>query len=532
MRKLCCLICALSFAGLGFAEETKDREFVTAFLPSEIHLNPLNSFSSTEAQIYTAIYEGLVTYNPASLDPTPGVARTWEVSEDGRTYTFRLRENAKYWNGDPVTAQDFKNSWLKFLDPASKAEYSFLYDVIEGARDYRTGKNDDPESVKIRVLSPTRLQVVLEEPAAHFLKVLCHHSFLPIHPSLLDTKDWDSLPGIMGNGPYAIEKRTPDRMLLRKSSRYWDAEQVKIERLRLEFVNDPLVTTQRFNDYDVHWVADGMILDKVLYKDTIIVNPLFATQYFYFSNRDKPWNDARVRRALALFLPWKNIRSTEYQFIPAQTLVPPIPKYPTPAVIAAPDRKEALELLAEAGFPDGKGLPKIVLKIPEGEENKRIAALMAASWKESIGQEAEIIVSDFSTYYDALKKGDYTLGTVTWIGDFADPLTFLQMWTSHSNLNDGKYSEETYDGLVKKSLGQSGEIRYNTLSEAESLLLKGAEVLPISHSPAVNLIDLQYVSGWFQNPLDIHPFKYLSFAPFKPLPGVVLRGEEGRLSSK
>jgi peptide/nickel transport system substrate-binding protein/oligopeptide transport system substrate-binding protein len=517
----------LCSAILLFSEETPpNRELVVAFVPTEINLNPLNSFTSTEAQVYTALYEGLVTYDPLSLEPLPGVARSWEISPDGKTYTFRLRDDAKYGNGDPVTAQDFKNSWLRFLDPKTNAEYSFLYDIIQGAEEYRTGANPDPESVRIKVLSATRLQVVLEEPATHFLKILCHHSFLPIHPTLLQKTAWNSLPEIVNNGPYLIEKRDTDHMLLRKNPYYWDAKQVKVEYIRLLFVDDPNGTTGRFNDYEIHWVSEGMSLDKVVYQDTIIINPLFSTQYFYFSNLEKPWNDGRVRRALALLVPWPAIRSTDFYFIPAKTLVPPIPKFPSPEAIEASNPQEALRLLEEAGYPRGAGLPKIVIKLSEGDGTRRAAALMAAAWKE-IGIDSEIITYQYPEYFKVLKTGDYTLGTISWIGDFADPLTFLQMWTQSSNLNDGKFSDMEYEELLKKSMGQSGEDRYKTLSRAESIILKTAQVLPLSHTPAINLIDLHYISGWYRNPLDIHPFKYLSFAPFKPLPGVVRADRNG-----
>lgn len=503
-----------------FAEASLGRELVVAFMPSEINLNPLRSFTSTEAQIYNALYEGLVTYDPATLDPIPGTARSWDVSPDGKTYTFRIREDANYGNGDPVTAADFRNSWLKFLDPEIKAEYSFLYDIIEGAREYRTGENPDPASVAIRELSPKRLQVVLEEPATHFLKILCHHSFVPVHPAMLEQAVWNDLPEIINNGPYVIKERTPGYILLARNPHYWDTPGVKTELIRILFLSDPEETTRRFNDYEIHWVTEGIALDRVLHQDTIIVNPLFATGYFYFSNTRKPWNDGRVRRALALLAPWDLIRSSDYQFIPATTLVPPVPRYPSPEKIEAVNRQEALRLLEEAGYPGGKGLPKVIFRLPEGEGTRRIAALMAAAWKE-LGIDSEINTHSYPAYFDVLKAGDYTLGTITWIGDFADPLSFLQMWTTSSNLNDGRYSEAEYDALIKKSMGQSGEERYKTLSAAESLILAGAQVLPVSHSPAINLVDLHYIDGWYRNPLDIHPFKYLAFAPYKDLPGVV-----------
>jgi peptide/nickel transport system substrate-binding protein/oligopeptide transport system substrate-binding protein len=147
---------------------------------------------------------------------------------------------------------------------------------------------------------------------------------------------------------------------------------------------------------------------------------------------------------------------------------------------------------------------------------------MAQAWMEKLGVPVKIDVVPFSQYFDALKKDDYGVGFSTWIGDFADPYTFLQMWRKDSNLNDARYDDSDYEDLMEKSMQEDGEERFGTLAEAEKLLLDRGAVLPISYSPALNIIDMSEVDGWFPNALDIHPFKYLSFKEFKPLPGVVL----------
>jgi peptide/nickel transport system substrate-binding protein/oligopeptide transport system substrate-binding protein len=510
-------------ARAGAQDRPPNTEFVVAYAPAELVFNPLKSYASTEAQIFTAMYEGLVSYDPSSLDPVPAVARFWDVSPDGRTYTFHLRWNARYVNGDTVTAEDFRAGWLKFLDPRAEAEYSFLYDIIQGARDYRTGVNADPESVGIKALSPSVLQVVLEEPATHFLKVLCHHSFLPIHPSMLAHEDWNSLPEIIGNGAYRLVRRDAEQILFEKNPHYWDAASVKIPTLRIVFIEDSGETIRRFNDYDIHWVAGTPTLDGILYQDTIIINPLFATSYFYFANSAPPWNNEKIRRALALLIPWDKVRSKSFQFLPAHTLVPSIPRYPAPETITEAKKEEALALLLDSGFPEGRGLPPLLIKIPEDAESRRLASVMAGAWKDQ-GIKSEIKAYPVSRYFEELKDSGFTLAAMTWIADFADPLAFLQMWTSSNNLNPGKYTDPAYDELIRKSMGQSGEERYKTLSAAESVLLKTAQVLPVGHNPAINLIDLQFIDGWYRNPLDIHPFKHCAFAPYKPLKGVVRLG--------
>ena len=311
-------------------------------------------------------------------------------------------------------------------------------------------------------------------------------------------------------------------MVLTRNERYWDRRNVRVPRLRFVFSDDYEQTTRAFNDGAVHWVAGGMSLDQVAQPRSIVVNPMFATSYYFFVADRKPWDDPRIRRAMALLLPWDRIRDPELHFAPTATLVPLIPGYPEVTGIAEQDLDEAFELLDQAGFPEGRGLPQPVLRIPGGIESHRVANLMRESWKEYLGLDSRVEEIEYPDYFDSLSQDrHYTVATVSWIGDFADPLTFLQMWTSRSNLNESGFANADYDRIVRDGAALRGSERFEELSRAERMLLDTAVVLPISNSPAVNLIDLSIVDGWFPNPLDIHPFKHLRLLGISPAPGVV-----------
>ena len=498
-------------------------EFVMSLGETEISLNPISSYTASEAQVYTALFEGLVTYHPLTLEPIPGVARTWTVSNDGRRWTFQLREDARYDNGDPVIAQHFRDTWLALLDPEAESAYSFLFDVIEGAEEYRRGRNTDPDSVGIRPISGTELVVELNSPATHFLDILCHHSFVALHPEMVSYGD-DVMPDqVVSNGPYTLVSADENELVMEQNEQYWDASEVSIPNLRIRTVDDPETITEAFNRGSVQWLAGGWNLDAVETRSHIVVNPLFATSYFFFRADEEPWQDDNVRRAMALLLPWVEIRSDEIYFTPAQALVPTIPFYENPDGIVEQNRDEALRLLSEAGYPRGEGLPDVTVTIPGGEDNIRITDLFASAWEEELGIEVVVTTVPYPRYFDALEGDNYTLGTISWIGDFADPLTFLQMWTSGSNLNDSGYSNAEFDELITQSLSQRGTTRFATLAAAEALLLDTAVVLPIAHSPAVNVIDTQRISGWHPNPLNVHPFKHLAFAALAPIPRVADR---------
>ena len=498
-------------------EKQSREELVVAFSGTEPELNPLKAFQADEAQIFTALFEGLFTYHPFSLEPVPALAESWTISEDKRTWTFKLRESARYWNGDPVLASHFRDSWLSMIEPAADAPYSSLFDFIEGAKDFRLGKNRDPRKVAVSTQGERTLVVTLASPAAYFPRVLCHHSFAPLHPKMLENTDW-STGAIISNGPYYIVDRTKDSLSMVRNELYWDAKSVKIPRLTIRFGDQPTDAAALYDSGRAQWLAGDVDLDALKDKRGVSVNAMFATHYYFVRSDTEPWNDRRVRRALALALPWQDIRKEH--LLPAPTLVFPIPGYPKLDGMTASDTEEAKKLLSEAGYPAGKGIPELVIRITPSKDAGRIAELMANAWKTDLGIQVKVEVIPFDGYYQSLKRSGYVVGSSTWIGDFADPYTFLQMWRADSNLNDARYRDDEYESLVERSLAEEGETRYKTLSEAEKLLLEGGVVLPISYTPAVNVIDTDEIDGWYANPLDIHPFKYLEYAAYKPLPGV------------
>lgn len=506
-------------------QERRDQgssEFVIAFLRGGVQLNPIHSFTATEAQIYSGLYEGLVSYHPMTMEPVPAVAERWEISEDRLVYTFHLREDARYSNGDRVRASHFRDTWFEFIDPDTDAAYNFLFDIIEGVREYRSGRVTSRDEVGIRAIDDSTLEIRLRRPGTHFLRILCHHAFVPVHPDLLPVVDWSSIDEIPGNGPYSLVSRSDEEFVADVNPYYWDRDEVAIDRMRFLFTEDDDDTvTDRFNRGEIDWVTANMDLSAVQFPETIVVNPLFATTYYFIRSDVEPFSDPRVRRALALLLPWDELRSRDIHFIPTSTLVPSIPFYPELEGITAPSEDEALGLLAEAGYRLGVRLPAITIHIPQGQEAARVAGLMEDAWESALEVSVDIEVTPYPEYFDVVGESDFTVGTISWIGDFADPLTFLQMWISDSNVNDAGFVDPRFDELIDQSMLETGEARYEILAQAEAILLDSGTVLPISHSPSINLIDLEVVDGWFPNPLDIHPLRYLSFSGRAAAPGVI-----------
>jgi peptide/nickel transport system substrate-binding protein/oligopeptide transport system substrate-binding protein len=489
-----------------------------------VELDPRKSYIASEAQLFTGLYEGLFSYHPISLEPVPGAAEKWEVSEDKKTWTFTIRDNAAYWNGDTLRAEDFRAAWISLLNPKRESPYSGLFDVIQGARDYRTGKVSDPAAVGIKTGGDKTLIIQLASPASFFPLMLCHHSFSPVHPSMLEKEDWSAAPPL-SNGPFYILEQDVsddglDKLVLTKNSHYWDSRRLNLNRITILYAEDDDEAAALWNSGQARWIAGNVNLETLTDRSGITVNPMFATYYYFIRSSEKPWTDHRVRRALVLALPWETLR--EGYYLPATTLIYPIQGYPQVEGLTLTDADESLRLLEEAGFPHGEGLPELVLRISPSPDAARIAELMALAWKEKLGANVRIEVVPHRQYLNSLKEDGYTVGSSSWIGDFADPYTFLQIWRRDSNLNDARLDDADYEALIEKSMIQEGAERLATLAEAEKLLLDRGTIIPISYSPAVNIVDTGELDGWYPNALDIHPLKYLAFKGFRPLPGVAL----------
>ena len=487
----------------------RERTLVVAYPPQQFSLDPLHTFSTTEAQLFTAVYEGLVAYDPITLNPVAGQAERWEISRDRRTYTFYLRPDARFSNGDPLHAEDFRMSWLRILDPGAAAEYSFLFDVIEGVAEYRSGALADPDQVGIRALSDRVLEVKLAEPADHFLKVLAHHSFSAIHPGYIGALNWDRAGQLIGNGPFRVTSWTDQEMRLERNEFYWGRSQVELDRLIVRFYEDSGEITRRFLQGEIHWA--NWWANSAELRPYVVANPLFATTYFYFRSDSEPFDDERVRNGLALLLPWHEIRSPEAAYFPSDTLVPDIADYPEVIGIREQDIRRGLQLLGKAGYSGGRGLPPINIKVAAGSVAVRVAQIMQEAWEGQLGVEVAVQEFPYRDLIEEIRAGDFTLAHQTWVGDFADPLTFLQMWMRSSNLNDAAYFNRQYDRAVTRALRTAGNERLPALASAEQMLLEEAVILPISHMVAFNLVSQGRIDGWYPNALDIHPFRFIRF---------------------
>ncbi len=498
-KKLALLLCLIGVVVSASAQIAETQKEFTLIMTSSIpDLNPHTASYSNEAQVLTGLYEGLFTYNPISLKAEKGLISSYKISRDKKTWSFTLRENIYFSDGTQITAESIKKSWLALLSLGDEAPYASLLDCIKGAAAYRkgTGSADD---VKI-IVSGNKITLRLSTPVAYLDRLLCHHAF-----SAVSEKE-----GVY-SGAYVVDYATDEEIHMTKNPYFYGADHVYIPSIKLILSSNADENTFLFNTGNAHWLMDDFVSDDIYNKDAIYDSVLFGTEYLLFVLNSEPLKNPLVRNALLAAVPWDDIR-TMFN-IPADTLVFPITDYPDIPGIGDTDIELSKELLEEAGYPDG-GF-SVVFEIPESEFLSYIAEELKKAW-EPLNVTLEIKLKKPTTYYGT----NYSTGDIflySWIGDFSDPITFLELFKSDSNLNVTKWKSEEFDRLLDEANYITNQAkRYEKLAEAEQLMLDDAVIIPLCYLITENCIDLTEIGGWFPNSLDIHPFKYLYFREPEP----------------
>ena len=287
---------------------------------------------------------------------------------------------------------------------AQEAPYSFLLDGVKGAKEYRTGVSTDPETVGITAEDEATLVVKLITPADHFLKILCHHAFSPLHRSIREAiRKGEEVPGL-GNGPFYQYNQNEEGITFLRNELYWDVKNVNLKEIHFIYNDDEAKEAELFNQGKLHWSMGNILLDDVENRESIVINPLFATTYYFFSSKTPPFDNPEIRRALALLLPWEEIRSADYFYTPAVTLIPTLDQYPEAQGIRAQNTEEADKLLAQAGYPGGRGLPELVLLLPQGLKGSRTTELIFKSWADTLETNVRLEYLPSDLYYSALSE--------------------------------------------------------------------------------------------------------------------------------
>ncbi len=479
-----------------------------------------------ENKIVNALFEGLVAEGPTGSDTVGGVAERWEITPDGRVYTFFLRTTAKWSNGDPITAQDFVASYRRMLTPSLGAEYAYKLHHVVGAEAYNKGELKDFTQVGFAAPDAHTLRITLKHRTPFLIEAMKHYSWFPVHLPTVEKfgglarkgSAWTRPENLVGNGPFVLKEWRPNqRIVVSRSATYWDREKVKLE--TINFLPTESIDTEermfrtgqldRTNELPNAKIATYQRDYAASYRQ----DPYFGV-YFYRVNVTKaPLNDKRVRRALALAIDRESLvrNVTRGGQQPAYNFCPPSPQFTSGARIEG-DLAEAKRLLAEAGFPGGKGFPKVDILYNTSENHRAIAEAIQQMWRTRLGVEIGLANQEWKVYLDSQDTLNYDLCRAGWIADYTDPNTFMDMWVTGGGNNDTGWSNASYDALVRESLAAGSEAeRLAIYQRLEKILADELPVIPIYFYTRVFAVNpkLRYVP----NAIDNRSWKFVEFLP-------------------
>lgn len=461
-------------------------------------IDPQLNSSSDGGHVINNTFEGLMREVNGELEP--GIAESYDLSEDQKTYTFHLRD-AKWSDGKPVTASDFEYAWKRAIDPQLKpepSEYAFQMFYIKGAQDFFEGKGKI-EDVGIKSIDEKTLEVTLVAPTEYFLDLTSFYTYMPVRKDVVekDAAGWARTPETaVSNGPFKLtEYAMGDKLILEKNENYWNVAEVKIDKIEAVMIVEQSTQLTAYESDELDVIKDPPVqeIPRLQKEDpTFQIRPLVGTYYYIFNVTKAPTDNVKVRKALTMAIDRKAIteKITKAGEIPATGFVPP-------ALVDAKEEEfrkvagdygidpntaqveEAKKLLAEAGYPDGKGFPSIEVIYNTNEKHKAVAEAIQAMWKENLGIEVKLANQEWAVFQDTRHNGNFTVARAGWLGDYADPMTMLDLWTSYSGNNDTQWKSEEYDALIEKSKEITGEGRFKLLYDAEKMMMDEMIVMPI-----------------------------------------------------
>ena len=514
MKKLIGLALALTAAMAASAQD-----FVMNNGSEPQSLDPALTSGVPESRLAYSLFEGLVVNDAKTSLPVPGLSDKWEISADHKTYTFHIRP-AKWSDGTAITAQDFVNSWLRVLEPKTASPYAYLLgDNIEGAKAFNSGKGA-AQDVKIKALDPQDLQVTFVGPLPYALSMLTHSSFsaTPTQVIAKNGASWVKPEHFVGSGPFVLKSWRPqDRIVVEKNPNYWDAKNVSLKSITYLPIEDQNVAYDKYKAGEIDYLPDDSVpvgkIDEIKLRKDYQHLAGSSVYYFIYNTTKAPFNDVRVRKALSMAVNRQDLvdKVLKAGDVASAGLVPAIQGYSTAK--GNPFNAEAAKkLLAQAGFPGGKGFPKVPLIYNTSARHKLICEYIQQAWKSNLGIDVELQNLEWNTFLDTRQKThNFMVARAGWLADYPDAGNYLDMFKTGAGNNDGLYTNGKYDALLAKAAKMAGgDPRNKVLEQAEEIMItQDQAVSPWFFYVNKSLINTSKWTGLYANAMDIHPTKWI-----------------------
>jgi len=513
------LLAGGAFTVPAFAEVVYNRG--SAAEPETV--DPHKTSTVYEAHVLRDLFQGLVMQD-AKAELIPGAAESWTVSDDGKVYTFKLRKDAVWSDGSPVTAEDFVYSFRRLEDPATGAEYASMLYPIVNAEEANTGKGK-LEDIGVKAVDATTLEVTLKAPTPYFLEMLTHQAAYPVNKASIDKlgADWIKPGNLVSNGAFTLAEWVPnDHIKMVKNPKFYDAANVKIDVVNFIPTEDRSSAMKRYeageldsyDDLPTEQLADL----KAKFGDQVRVAPYLGTYYYAVKTDKAPWDNVELRTAISEAIDrdflaekvWNN------SMFPGYSMVPPGIKGYTPAMAKFADKSQidreddAKAILEKLGYTPEKPL-KMEIRYNTSENHKNTAVAIQEQLK-PLGIEVTLLNTDTKTHYGFLEqKGNYDVARAGWIADYQDPETFLGISRKASGNNYSSYVSPKFEEAMDKAAAAGGnpEERLKLLSEAERVMIDDVGNIPLLYYSFHNIVSPKLV-GFDDNVMDVHPSRFIS----------------------
>jgi oligopeptide transport system substrate-binding protein len=478
-----------------------------------------------ENHIIRALFEGLAVKNPYTLEPEPGVAESWDISEDGRTVTFHINPEAKWSNGEAMTAHDYVWSWQRALNPAMGNLYAYMLYPVRNAEAFATGQLDDFDEVGVKALDDLTLQVSLNERTPYFIQLMDHYSTFALHRATIEKfgkatdrfTRWTRVENIVSNGAFRLKEwRLNRRIVVEKSDTYWDRDNVRLNGV-VFYPTENIVSEERmFRVGQLHY-TQSIPLDKIpvyraMENSPYVQAPYLGTYYFLINTKRPPVDDVRVRQALSMAVDRDKLNRTVLQGsnVPAYSITPPDTLGYYPPKLFDYDVEKARSLLADAGYPNGEGFPPLELTYNTSESHRKIAVALQQMWKDALNIRVTLSNQEWKVYLDSVTQMDFQIARRGWIGDYVDPNNFLDLFITGGGNNNTGFSDPRYDEMILRLAprAETREERYAIFYEAETILMEQMPIIPIYTYTSKHLIHPS-VKGLPSNLMDSLNLKYV-----------------------
>ncbi len=520
-------VCACSKHQTNVERGNENGELYLGIGAEPAALDPHLTTGLTEYSVMLALLEGLTTLNPETMAVEAGVARSWTVSDDRLRYTFYFDPEARWSNGDRVTPQDFIFSFERILSPTLGAPYAYMLYPMRGAEAFHRGQNSDFASVGVSAPDAHTLVIELESPTPYFLSMLAHNTWWPVHPpTILEhggmtdrISKWTKPGNFVGNGPFILKRwRLNNGIHAVRNPHYREHSKVALN--GLHFLPIAVQSEERaFRAGHLHLTSSVPIHRIDWYRENQPERLRFDTAlgvYYYMLNTERrPLNEPKVRQALAYAI--DRAQLTEHVLKagqkPAFHFTPPnTGGYHARARLPF-DPDLARQRLAEAGYPGGKGFPKLQLLFNTSESHRTLAVAIQEMWKKELGIEIELHNQEWKAYLATRESGDFDILRAAWYGDYDDPNTFLSLGESDNGNNHTNWHDPRYDALIAQAARETNpEARHALFQEAEEILIDALPVIPIYFYVTSRLIHPS-VKGWYPSILDNHPYQAVRLEP-------------------